>query len=212
MADSIWVQGAQSTIPELFARRLESDPDGEYLDVGATKLTAREVVTAADAFGAALDELGIAPGDRVATLLENSPTALLTWGGTVLHGRIAVPINTAYKGDYLAHQLRDSGARVLVVARSLLERVIAVAGGLPALEHVVVHDGDEHPPSVDPGLHTCADSARADEVASLGSVSVHRWEDLLTGPGGRAPLRCGRRTWPPSSTPAARPGCRRAAC
>ena len=38
-------------------------------------------------------------------------------------GAIAVPINTAYKGQYLRHQLGDSGAKVVVVQRTLADRV-----------------------------------------------------------------------------------------
>ncbi|HWD55660.1 MAG TPA: AMP-binding protein [Acidimicrobiales bacterium] len=180
VVDSIWARGDRSTIPELFARRLEADPDGEYLDMGAARLTARDVVSTADAFGAALDEMGVGPGDRVATLIENGPPALLAWAGTVLHGRIAVPVNTAYKGDYLAHQLTDSGARVLVVAASLLDRVAALAERLPALEHVVVVPEPPVPDSASgdngPG--------RTAELSSLGRLAAHRWDELIAGPGG----------------------------
>ena len=50
------------------------------------------------------------PGDRVATLVENSAEAMLAWWGIVRGGAVAVPINTAYKGEYLRHQLTDSGS------------------------------------------------------------------------------------------------------
>ena len=39
VGDSIWADGEQSTIPQLFARRMESNPDGEYLDICGVKLT-----------------------------------------------------------------------------------------------------------------------------------------------------------------------------
>jgi crotonobetaine/carnitine-CoA ligase len=55
----------------------------------------------------------------------------------VLAGAIAVPINTAYKGDYLRHQLADSGARVLLAEPSLRDRVDRVEGLIDSLEHVV---------------------------------------------------------------------------
>ncbi len=58
MADSIWAGDDQTTIPELFTRRLEADPDGEYIDMGGEKLTARSVMDAAARFGGALEELG----------------------------------------------------------------------------------------------------------------------------------------------------------
>ncbi len=48
---------------------------------------------------------------------------LLAWWATIWRGAVSVPINTAYKGEYLRHQLNDSGARVLIVADDLVERV-----------------------------------------------------------------------------------------
>ena len=42
-----------------------------------------------------------------------------------------MPVNTAYKGEYLSHQLTDSGSRVLVVAASLFPRVAAIADRCP---------------------------------------------------------------------------------
>ena len=137
MADNVWLAGPQQTITELFAARLDSDPDSEYLDVCGTKLTAAQVADAASRLAASLQELGVKPGDRVATLLENSPEMLLAWFATIWAGAISVPVNTAYKGDYLRHQLADSGARVLIIADDLVERVGAISGELPTLEHVI---------------------------------------------------------------------------
>jgi crotonobetaine/carnitine-CoA ligase len=162
--DSIWAGGEQSTIPQLFAHRMDSNPDGEYLDVGGVKLTARTVTKTAGQFGGALLALGTEQHDRVATLVENSPAALLAWAGTVCAGRISVPINTAYKGEYLTHQLVDSGSRVLVVAASLFPRVEAIADHVPNLEHVIVVEDEK------------GDAAN---VVSVGLAAVERWDDLL---------------------------------
>jgi crotonobetaine/carnitine-CoA ligase len=181
VADRVWAGGEQSTVPQLFARRLETDPDSEYLDVAGTKLSAGDVMAAADRFGGVLDELGTTRHDRVASLLENSAPSLLTWAGTVCAGRIAVPINTAYKGAYLSHQLTDSGSRVIVVAASYLDRVAAIAKDVPTLEHVIVVD------DVDAGdVEDSAAAASRPAVLSFGPVTVHRWDDI-TAVGGNAP-------------------------
>ncbi len=173
MADDIWAIEKQSTILELFERRLADNPDGEYLDVGAMKLSARDVMRSAARFGGALQELGSEQHDRVATLLENSPTALHSWAGTVCSGRIAVPINTAYKGDYLSHQLTDSGSRVLVVTASLFSRVAAIVDQIPALQHVVVVDDDDE---------EGASAVEVDPASGLGRIAVHHWDELMGGP------------------------------
>jgi crotonobetaine/carnitine-CoA ligase len=171
VSNSAWVGGAQTTIPALLEARLESDPDGEYLDVCGTKFTAAQVDDHACRIAQGLASLGVQPGDRVATLLENSPEAMLAWWGAVRGGHVAVPVNTAYKGQYLRHQLADSGSTVLIVQRSLAGRAAAVVDELPDLGHVVVvDDGD------------AADTDDTDAGPSLddsGTVATHAWDLLL---------------------------------
>ncbi|HWD53318.1 MAG TPA: AMP-binding protein [Acidimicrobiales bacterium] len=168
MTDHVWKSDAQSTIPSLFEARLAEDPDREYLDVCGTKLTASRVVRNGRRLATALDELGSAQHDRIATLLENSPEAVEAWAGIVLGGRIAVPINTAYKGSYLRHQLADCGAKVVVAAASLAHRLVEVVGQLPDLDHVFVLDDAPEGSPTGPG-----------DLPDLGRVAVHRWTDLL---------------------------------
>ena len=141
--DPVWrSDNDDRTLADLLAARLDADPDGEYLDVVGTKLSAADVARGGGAVAAMLRDLGVAPGDRVASLVENSAEAVLAWWGIVIAGGIAVPINTAYKGEYLRHQLVDSGARVLLVEPSLLERAERVVGDVAPLEHVVVLGDD----------------------------------------------------------------------
>jgi crotonobetaine/carnitine-CoA ligase len=181
MSDSTWSNATQTTMPALFERRLGADPDGEYLDVVGTKLSARQVMAAADPIGGALHELGTRQGDRVATLIENSSPALLTWVGTVCAGRVAVPVNTAYKGEYLRHQLADSGSRVAVVARSLWPRLAQVADSVPDLEHVVVVEDADAGAGGDDGDSTDGNGEEEDHGGPLRlkRVVVHTWDELL---------------------------------
>ena len=183
MGDRVWAGGEQFTVPQLFARRLQTDPDSEYLDIAGTKLSAGDVMAAGDRFGGVLHELGTAQHDRVASLLENSAPALLTWAGTVCAGRIAVPINTTYKGAYLTHQLTDSGSRVIVVAAGYLERVAAIVQDVPTLEHVIVVDDVDAGDEEDAG----AGAPSSAVLPSLGRVTLHRWDDI-TAAAGRAPV------------------------
>jgi carnitine-CoA ligase len=155
---AVWIGGASETVLGLLDRRLAADPDGAYLDVCGTTATAAQVAAVADRLAGALADLGVRPGDRVATLLENSAEAMLAWWGIVRAGAVAVPINTAYKGEYLRHQLADSGSRALVVDAELADRAARVTGELPELAHVVVVGGP----------------------ADLPGVTVHGWDELLS--------------------------------
>ena len=83
---------------------------------------------------------GLEKGDRVATLIENSAEAVISLFGAVQLGGVGVPINTAYKGEYLRHQLADSGAEVLVVEADARRPGRARSPTRSStLEHVVVH-------------------------------------------------------------------------
>ena len=86
-----WLSGEQHTIPELLERRLSSDPDSEYLDICGTKFSAAAVNDLACRLANGLAACGIAPGERVATLIENSPEAMLAWWGTIRAGSSPSP-------------------------------------------------------------------------------------------------------------------------
>ena len=58
--------------------------------------------------------------------------------GAVQLGGVSVPINTAYKGEFLRHQLADSGAKVLVIDGDVADRARAIADSIDTLDHVVV--------------------------------------------------------------------------
>ena len=143
MNTSGWISAEQHTIPSLLDARLESDPDSEYLDVCGAVFTAAEVEDRSSRIANGLAALGVKPGDRVATLLENSPEGMLAWWGAVRGGFVSVPVNTAYKGRYLRHQLHDSGSSVLIVQRSLADRYEAIASDLPDVRHVIMVDDGE---------------------------------------------------------------------
>ena len=157
MTDQVWISGAQDTVLDLMRRRLDADPDSQYLDINGSTFSAGEVAETAARIANALISFGVRPGDRVASLIENSPEAMLTWWGVLTAGAVAVPINTAYKGEYLRHQLVDSGARVLIVAAELADRAIKIAETTPELNHVVV----------------------VGEPVAIDGVTVHTWADLL---------------------------------
>jgi crotonobetaine/carnitine-CoA ligase len=158
-----WGRGDDLTLGELIEARLAGDPDGPFLEVQGRAGTAAELVAEADRFAGALAALGVRPGDRVATLCENTPEQVVALLGGVRAGIVSVPINTAFKGEYLRHQLRDSGARVLVVDGGLLDRARHVADDLDDLAHVVVV---------------------GDPVEPTPGTTWHRWEEVLTDPPG----------------------------
>ncbi len=121
-------------------------------------LTYADLVERASRVAGALAALGVAPGDRVATMLPTGNDYLAAWHACVWLGAIDVPVNVEYRGSFLEHIVRDSGATVLVVHERWLSRV--VAADLSDVRHVVVVGGE-----------------RGGELPA--GVTAHAFEDLL---------------------------------
>ena len=66
-----------------------------------------------------LAEAGVSLGDRVATLLLNTPEFPLVWFGVAKRGATLVPLNTALKGEILRYELSDSSPVALIIDRRL---------------------------------------------------------------------------------------------
>jgi long-chain acyl-CoA synthetase len=83
---------------------------------------------------------GVVKGDRVMILSENR----WEWGvadlASLAIGAIDVPLYATSTPDQVGYMLRDSGAKVAVVASKEQYDKLAGAGELPALEHVLVMD------------------------------------------------------------------------
>ena len=117
----------QTTVLDALTHRLAADPDGPYLDFEGDEYTARRMDAESNRLARALGELGVGMGDRVATLLENGPPQVVSFFAALKIGAVQVPVNTAYKGDFLRHQLADSGSRVIVVQGDFAGRVAPIA-------------------------------------------------------------------------------------
>jgi crotonobetaine/carnitine-CoA ligase len=75
-------------------------------------------------------------------MMANYPEYLFLLFGAAKIGAVTVPINTAYKGDLLAHIINNSDAEVLVVDEQYLDAIADTAGGLGGLKTVLVHSND----------------------------------------------------------------------
>jgi long-chain acyl-CoA synthetase len=90
-----------------------------------------------------LREIGIQRGDRVAILSENRPEwALADWACLTI-GAADVPIYATLPAEQIPYLLNDSGAKVIFVSSvAQAEKVKAIRGQTPGLQHVVVFDDD----------------------------------------------------------------------
>jgi acyl-CoA synthetase (AMP-forming)/AMP-acid ligase II len=91
------------------------DEPGDHQDGGLGTLTYGRLAERAAALAAGLDELGLAPGDRVAVVSHNSARLLELFFGVTAWGRVLVPVNFRLSRDEVAYIVEHCGARVLLV-------------------------------------------------------------------------------------------------
>ena len=107
------------TVPGLLRRQAQRYGDKPLVVHGGTTWSYRDAVDRAARAAGALQERGVAAGERIALLCGNRLELLETVLGCAWLGAIAVPLNTALRGPGLRHALADSGARVVVVEAGL---------------------------------------------------------------------------------------------
>ena len=92
---------------------LVDEPDQPAASWGS--ITYRELARRVRAFGAALDALGVGPGERVAIVSHNSARFVAALYGACCAGRVLVPINFRLHAHEIEYIVEHSGARVLLV-------------------------------------------------------------------------------------------------
>jgi len=96
-----------------------------------------ELDALSQAMGAWLQHLNIEPGARVAIMLPNIPQFPVTMAGVLRGGYTCVNVNPLYTARELGHQLKDSGASVIVVLENFAHTLQTVIEHT-AIQHVVI--------------------------------------------------------------------------
>lgn len=149
------------TLDQLFASRARAHAErplvvgghsgvlagGNGVAPGGRALTYGQVDVEGAALAAALADLGIAPGDRLAVSLPNVPEWIVVLRAAAALGAVLVPVSPRLNAHEFKYQLRHAGATALVTAErddgvdslALYEGVLAE---LPALRHLVTVGDD----------------------------------------------------------------------
>ena len=100
-------------------------------------ITYAQTDSLSQAFAAYLQNLGLAKGDRVAVMMPNVPQYPVAVAAILRAGMVLVNINPLYTPRELEHQLKDSGAKAIVILENFaitLEKCIAST----QVKHVVL--------------------------------------------------------------------------
>ncbi|MFP6850476.1 MAG: ATP-dependent acyl-CoA ligase [Pseudomonas sp.] len=136
-----WHLGEQDTVTAAITRATAEFADRVFLDFSGDTYTYAEIDRESTRLAHGLAALGVTKGDRVGTVLDNNVEAILSWFAINKLGAISVPVNTAYKGEFLRHQLDDCSAKVLIAEADYAQRIADVEDGLPHAQHLLQRGG-----------------------------------------------------------------------
>ena len=141
------------TLPDMLAQSVARSPGAIVADFLGTAISYRQLGGWVDRFAAAMLALGVNKGDRIGLFLPNVPDYLIGYYGALKAGAIVVNMSPLYTVDELAHQLADSGTRIVVtidvpqlytnaqtlMTRGAIDRLIvgSLGGWLPPIKRTL---------------------------------------------------------------------------
>ncbi|WP_433682795.1 long-chain-fatty-acid--CoA ligase [Nocardia sp. CA-119907] len=105
---------ATLSLASILAEQARRRPDRIALIEGTARITFAELWERARRQAAALIELGVRPGDRVALMCPNTADFPAAYYAILAAGAVAVPVHLLLTAGEAEHVLRDSDARLLV--------------------------------------------------------------------------------------------------
>ena len=121
------------------ARRLYGDR--ESIVDGERRFTYEAFLDRSDRWSAALQSLGVRPGDRVVYIAPNTHAQLESFYAVPQIGAVLVPINYRLTPPDFAYMIEHSGSRVVCVHSDYLEAVDSIRADIRGVEHFVALEG-----------------------------------------------------------------------
>jgi long-chain acyl-CoA synthetase len=131
-----------ASVNDVFTRTCQKYPDRPAFSNLDTELTYSELDRQSRNFAAWLQSLGIEKDSRVAIMMPNLLQYPIALFGVLRAGMIVVNVNPLYTPRELEHQLRDSGAQVIVILENFANVLEKVLPDTPVKYVVTTQVGD----------------------------------------------------------------------
>ena len=155
--------------PTVLRERVRRHPEKTYLEVpwANESYTYAETLDIAERVGSGMLAAGATLGDRVLIMIPNCSAYIFAWLGSSISGLVEVPINTAYRGAFLAHQVSTTTPSIAVISPEYVERIHDVSESFETVKHFFLVGDDDEIEKALPALHEMNKSASS-------------WKDLLS--------------------------------
>ena len=131
--------------PTVLRERARRHPEKVYLDVpwADETYTYSETLDIAESVGSGMLNAGASYGDRVLIMIPNCSAYIFAWLGSSVAGLVEVPINTAYRGAFLAHQVSTTTPSIAVISPEYVGRILDVQDSFETVKHFYLVGEDE---------------------------------------------------------------------
>lgn len=113
----------ERSVVDTFNETTEKWKDKTAVVFYGRKMNYKEIRDQVDRFAAALHDLGVKKGDKIALLLLNSPQFIIAYFGALKAGATLTAISPVYVSSEIKYQIEDSGARMIVCLDILYDNV-----------------------------------------------------------------------------------------
>ena len=144
-----WRPGQRDTPVAALARAVAAHPHKLFLDFSGERYSYAQFDALSNRMAHALAALGVKAGATVASLLDNHIDAVVLWIALNKLSAVSVPLNTALKGEFLRHQVVDSGAEIVVCEAAYAPRLFVVAQHLGHVKRLLYRGDLRSQPPVD---------------------------------------------------------------
>jgi crotonobetaine/carnitine-CoA ligase len=167
------------TVGRILADKARSNGERIFLKFEGRQFSYAQVDEISNRIANGLVAQGIARGEHIALLMDNRPEMLWLYFALGKVGAVAVPLNTAAKGELLTYYLTQSASTAIILDWHHAEKLSGVLPAVPAIVRAFVLDAPAD--GVDsPDGGGAAPGVKAGSLPP--SLRVSRYEDLECAP------------------------------
>ncbi len=133
-------------LPHVLKQSAEKYPERTAMLFKGARMSYAELDETVDKLAAALQQMGVVKGDRVAIHMPNCPQFVLAYYATLRIGAIVVPCNPLYQGHEMVHQLNNSGAEIIFTLSNTYPIIKSIRGETKLRQVIVAQIKTYFPP------------------------------------------------------------------
>jgi acyl-CoA synthetase (AMP-forming)/AMP-acid ligase II len=169
-----------TTYSDALMEGLTAFPDRTAMVFMGTAISFRQLDLLSRRFAAFLAGSGIPPGSVVGLSLPNIPQFLIALCGAIRAGCTVTGVSPLLVPRELAHQLNDSGCRVLVTLDAVFERALTkISDPLPDLSHIVTANIGDYLPLVKRYLGKILKKIPSGRVTPWAGKTIQSFKQLM---------------------------------